>query len=131
MRKVTVTTTLLDSDFHERRIGTVALHQRMKRSRQAIERNGPTPTVMKWKQESRELKYASVLIGRAEDNDVVIPEKPVSRYHCRIVPDGDSLILHDLNSTNGTFANGGRVNKQFRLSVGDVVTVGSWLFMFE
>jgi pSer/pThr/pTyr-binding forkhead associated (FHA) protein len=72
-----------------------------------------------------------VRIGRAEDNDVVIPEEEVSRYHCQIVRDGDSLVLHDLDSTNGLFANGGKVEKRFRLHVGDVVTIGSWLFMFE
>jgi pSer/pThr/pTyr-binding forkhead associated (FHA) protein len=70
-------------------------------------------------------------IGRAEDNDIVIPEEGVSKYHCQIVRDGDNLFLVDLNSTNGTFANAGLVEGRFRLSVHDVATVGSWLFMFQ
>ncbi len=135
-------------DSHTRKLGTTILfhtgerfshyqaqsrlmHQRHKMSRPAIERNGSTPTVIKWKQETRQLKEDVVRIGRAEDNDVVILEEEVSRYHCQIVREGDSLFLHDLDSTNGTFANGGKVEKRFRLHVGDVVTVGSWLFMFE
>jgi hypothetical protein len=135
-------------DSHSRKLGTTILfhteerfshyqarsmlmHKRHKMSRPAIERNGPTPTVMKWKQASRELKDDIVHIGRAEDNDIVISEEEVSRYHCQIGRDGDSLFLHDLDSTNGTFANGGKVEKRFRLHAGDVVTVGSWLFMFE
>ncbi len=109
------------------------MRQQHRLSRRAKERSGSTPTVMKWNQDqdSRELKDDLVRIGRDEDNDVVIDEEEVSRYHCQIIRDGDSLILHDLVSTNGTFANGGKVEKPFRLSVGDVVYVGSWLFMFE
>ena len=70
-------------------------------------------------------------IGRARDNDIVIPDNSVSKYHCQIVRDGDSLYLIDLNSTNGTFANGGLVRSRFRLSVDDVMSVDSWLFWFR
>ncbi len=130
-RKVTVTTGLLDGDSHERRRGTEALHERMKRSRQALERNGPTPKIAKWKRESLDLTMNLLRIGRADDNDICISDEEVSRYHCQIAREGDNLFLYDLNSTNGTFANGGLVSGRFRLSIGDVVTVGSWLFTFE
>jgi pSer/pThr/pTyr-binding forkhead associated (FHA) protein len=72
-----------------------------------------------------------VEIGRAQDNDITIADPAVSSYHCAIVKQDDDYFLHDLNSTNGTFANGGRVEGHFRLSAGDVVTVGSQLFMLE
>ncbi|GAB4574171.1 MAG: hypothetical protein Kow0077_19350 [Anaerolineae bacterium] len=111
---------------------TIALHERLKSSRQAVPRMGQTPTLLTWKREQRRLEDVTRLtIGRNRDNDIVIPEDEVSGYHCQIMRDGDALFLEDLNSTNGTFANGGQVRGRFRLSVGDIVTVGSWLFMFR
>jgi pSer/pThr/pTyr-binding forkhead associated (FHA) protein len=61
---------------------------------------------------------------------IVIEDEEVSAYHCQIVREGDDLFLEDLGSLNGTFANGGQVSDRFRLSIGDVVTVGSVLFQF-
>ncbi|HJK99241.1 MAG TPA: sigma 54-interacting transcriptional regulator, partial [Polyangiaceae bacterium LLY-WYZ-14_1] len=42
-------------------------------------------------------------VGAAEDNDLVLRDSTVSRYHCRILLDGDRFIVEDLDSTNGTF----------------------------
>lgn len=109
---------------------TVMVHTRLKSSRQAIERHGPSPTLVKWKRDHLMLSGQHLRIGRNQDNHIVIPELEVSDYHCQIVRRDRDLILEDLKSTNGTYANGGRVDGPFRLSVGDVVTVGSWLFMF-
>lgn len=114
-----------------RREETVMVHGRLKASRPAIERHGQTPRVMKWKREEIELTMEELRIGRTTDNDIVIGEAEVSDRHCRIFKRGQDYILEDLDSTNGTFANGGKIDKVFRLSVGDVMTVGSWLFMFE
>jgi ABC-type multidrug transport system ATPase subunit/ABC-type multidrug transport system permease subunit len=43
-----------------------------------------------------------IRIGRAPDNDVVIPRSAVSSYHAQIILSGDSLVIEDLGSTNGT-----------------------------
>ena len=48
-----------------------------------------------------------------EDNDVVLSQDTVSRYHCRIVQEGNSYVLVDLGSTNGTFVNRVRVKEAF------------------
>lgn len=109
---------------------TVSLHNRMKGSRSAIERKGDTPVKIVWRNGTLELKD-KIEIGRADDNDIVIADPSVSTYHCAIIEQDGDYFLHDLSSTNGTFANGGRVSGHFRLSIGDVVTVGSQLFMFE
>ncbi|MBN1287702.1 MAG: VWA domain-containing protein [Anaerolineae bacterium] len=110
---------------------TSTLHMRTKELREALERSGATPAVIAWKREALDLSAVDLLcIGRAADNDIVVPENIVSAYHCKIIRNGDDLYLEDLGSTNGTFANGGRLYERFRLSAGDVVTVGSWLFRF-
>ena len=50
-------------------------------------------------------------IGRAPDNDVVIPKtsSAVSGRHCEIVVQNGAVYLRDLGSTNGTFINGRRL----------------------
>lgn len=110
---------------------TVLVHGRMRAARPAIERQGSTPRVVKWKREQMVLDMAVLRIGRLTTNDIVIPENEVSERHCQVIRQGDDYFLEDLGSSNGTFANGGKVSGLFRLSTGDVVTVGSWLFMFE
>lgn len=108
---------------------TQALHMRHAQSRSFFERSGPTPTMIEWFDGSLVLTD-HVRIGRADDNDIIVDEPEVSSYHCEIVREGDSLILTDLNSTNGTLANGAPIQAPFRLSVEDVVRVGMHLFMF-
>jgi pSer/pThr/pTyr-binding forkhead associated (FHA) protein len=70
------------------------------------------------------------VIGRREDCDLRIPLGEVSRKHCRIVRDGDSLKLEDLGSSNGTFLNGQRV-QEAALSPGDTIQVGPVVFVLQ
>lgn len=118
---------LRQARMYEQKIGS---HQRMKMSRQAMERAGVAPSILQWQGGRMDLTVDLVRIGRKPDNDIVIDEEEVSAHHCQIVRDGDDLFLEDLGSLNGTFANGGQVSDRFRLSIGDVVTVGSVLFQF-
>jgi len=52
-----------------------------------------------------------ISIGRKDDNDIVIDNPAVSSHHCRIVKQGDSYVVEDLNSTNGTFIEGKKILK--------------------
>ena len=70
------------------------------------------------------------VIGRREDCDLRIPLGEVSRKHCRIVRDGDSLKLEDLGSSNGTFLNGQRVQEAL-LTPGDTIQVGPVVFVLQ
>ena len=70
------------------------------------------------------------VVGRREDCDLRIPLGEVSRKHCRIVRDGDSLKLEDLGSSNGTFLNGSRVQEAL-LSPGDTIQVGPVVFVLQ
>jgi len=63
------------------------------------------------------------IVGRREDCDLRIPLSDVSRKHCRVIKDGDTLRLEDLGSSNGTFVNGQRV-REATLSAGDTLSVG-------
>jgi pSer/pThr/pTyr-binding forkhead associated (FHA) protein len=63
-------------------------------------------------------------VGRATGADFIINAALISRVHCRleIAPSGD-LQVRDLNSTNGTFVNGERVDIA-HLRSGDRLRVG-------
>ena len=63
-------------------------------------------------------------IGRATGADFIVDAPLVSRVHCRLtaLPGGD-LEVRDLDSTNGTFVNGERVENAL-LASGDRLQVG-------
>jgi pSer/pThr/pTyr-binding forkhead associated (FHA) protein len=63
-------------------------------------------------------------VGRATGADFIVEAPLVSRVHCRltVAPDG-TLEVRDLESTNGTFVNGQRVETA-RLKSGDRLGVG-------
>jgi hypothetical protein len=69
------------------------------------------------------LDRPSVHLGRALDNDVVLEDSRVSRYHAELRLERGRVRLRDLRSTNGTFVNGEKI-KESVLRPGDVVSLG-------
>ncbi len=63
-------------------------------------------------------------IGRAADNDIVVNDPQVSRYHARLIRWGDDWVLEDLGSPNGIFVNGHRIGGRVVLSAGSQVAFG-------
>ena len=63
-----------------------------------------------------------VNIGRMEDNDIVIPNAHISRYHAQIRGLEGKYILIDLQSTSGTSVNGQVIQKKL-LAPGDVIMI--------
>jgi pSer/pThr/pTyr-binding forkhead associated (FHA) protein len=63
-------------------------------------------------------------IGRATGADFIVDAALVSRVHCRVtaMANGD-LEVRDLESTNGTFVNGNRI-EAVKLAPGDKIQVG-------
>ena len=66
----------------------------------------------------------SISVGRANDNDIVIPDVLAGRHHASLVPTPGGTEIVDNRSINGTFVNGTRV-EQALLHEGDVVTIGN------
>jgi pSer/pThr/pTyr-binding forkhead associated (FHA) protein len=60
---------------------------------------------------SHELKAEKTTIGRVEDNTFQIPDASVSSHHCEVTLKGNEVVIHDLNSTNGTFINGQQITE--------------------
>jgi ABC-type multidrug transport system ATPase subunit len=75
----------------------------------------------------RQLPTRTLRIGRAADNDIVVSDLSVSRYHAELRLAGAVYQIVDLGSHNGTFVNGQRVSVA-PLSEGDIVGIGPSTF---
>jgi Inner membrane component of T3SS, cytoplasmic domain/von Willebrand factor type A domain len=73
---------------------------------------------------------STISVGRARANDIVLDDVAVSSQHCRIRPEGDRFVVHDLDSTNGTRVNDRRVRKHV-LAEGDVIQIGETRLTFR
>jgi pSer/pThr/pTyr-binding forkhead associated (FHA) protein len=71
----------------------------------------------------------TVSIGRTTDNDITIDNHSVSSAHGSLTRQGDSYVLKDLGSTNGTVVNGQPVSEVL-LKDRDVVFFGAMEFLF-
>jgi len=75
---------------------------------------------------------ARLRIGRNEDNEVVVPDLLVSRYHAELrkVPYGGYEIF-DLDSSNGTYLNGRQLKTAERLKMADVIRIGDTEYRYR
>jgi pSer/pThr/pTyr-binding forkhead associated (FHA) protein len=62
-------------------------------------------------------------IGRSAGAEFIVDAALVSRLHCQLTATADRLQVKDLDSTNGTFVNGKRVQSA-ELHDGDKLSVG-------
>jgi phosphatidylserine/phosphatidylglycerophosphate/cardiolipin synthase-like enzyme len=69
------------------------------------------------------LRDGELAIGRSEENDVVVSDALASRFHARVILDGERCAISDLGSHNGTFVNGQRIERKTKLSEGDIVSI--------
>lgn len=65
-----------------------------------------------------------MVLGRSSEADVYIDDEGVSRRHAKLAPDREGIFLVDMGSTNGTFANGQKIDSHL-LTDGDRIQIGS------
>ncbi|NOZ49112.1 MAG: FHA domain-containing protein [Chloroflexi bacterium] len=63
-------------------------------------------------------------LGRAADNDVVLPDDEASRHHATIQIKDDQAWLFDRDSSNGTYLNDTRLSQPRQLASGDRLRIG-------
>ena len=69
-------------------------------------------------------------LGRAEDNDICLPDIGVSRRHARIVVENGSVVFEDLGSGNGTWHRGKRI-RSHPVNNGDELVIDPFTLRFE
>jgi pSer/pThr/pTyr-binding forkhead associated (FHA) protein len=77
------------------------------------------------------VKTPVVNIGRADYNDLVVPDPSVSTSHAKLQRREGVWVLTDLDSTNGTFVDGDRVRGEAPLAPGASVQFGDVQLVFE
>jgi hypothetical protein len=71
-----------------------------------------------------DVKPGTQRMGRALDNDIVLPDDKVSRHHGQVSVRLGMLVYTDTGSTNGSFLNGSPVT-EIALGPGDVLQLGN------
>lgn len=72
-----------------------------------------------------DLTEPQVGIGRNADNTIALEFNGVSRYHFKLLASGESHVLEDCGSKNGTYLNNKRVESLTPLAKGDIIKIGS------
>jgi pSer/pThr/pTyr-binding forkhead associated (FHA) protein len=62
--------------------------------------------------------------GRAPRADFIVDATLVSRVHCRLTAGATEIEVVDLDSTNGTFLNGERIDQRALAKAGDRIGIG-------
>lgn len=70
-------------------------------------------------------------IGRAPSNAIAIQDASVSSNHARILRTEQGFVLEDLQSRNGTFVNGEKVEGKRLLADGDLIRLGKVIMTFN
>jgi len=79
--------------------------------------------------EMHRLEGQESVIGRSANVNVRLTDDGISRRHCRVVMAGDSVVLEDLGSANGTTVNGEPIQRR-ELKEGDKVRLGTTVLKF-
>jgi ABC-type multidrug transport system ATPase subunit/pSer/pThr/pTyr-binding forkhead associated (FHA) protein len=76
------------------------------------------------------LGSSEVTIGRAPDNKVVLSHPQVSAHHARLVQEGGTYRITDLNSTNHVYVNNKPTTNSL-LKLGDEIRIGPYRLTYE
>lgn len=66
-----------------------------------------------------------VVIGRSRDAELPLADESTSRQHAELLGTAGHLVVHDLDSVNGTQLNGHEIAGDLHVRDGDLLTLGS------
>jgi pSer/pThr/pTyr-binding forkhead associated (FHA) protein len=78
---------------------------------------------------SHDLSPGRLLIGRTAQNDLRLDSTYISRHHCQINVTPGSVLIEDLNSTNGLYYKGRKVRRQV-LSHNTAINIGRYTLTY-
>lgn len=71
-----------------------------------------------------DLHGSPLLLGRAQEADLVLDDDYVSGRHARLFPQGSRWFLEDLGSTNGTYVAGTQLTRTVAVDPGTAIRIG-------
>lgn len=78
-----------------------------------------------------ELARAVVGLGRHPQNDIVLDDRTLSRFHARIERRDSGFVVLDLGAQNGVHLNGERIAQEALLHPGDRIELGRYTAVFQ
>lgn len=78
-----------------------------------------------------DLQGRPLLMGRAQDADLVLEDDYASGRHARLFPQGTRWFLEDLGSTNGTFVDGAQISRALPVGPGSSIRIGKTVMEIE
>ena len=78
-----------------------------------------------------EVEMLPAVLGRSATANVQVPDAMVSRRHCHLDLRDASVVIRDLESTNGTIVNGEPITSECELTDGDVLLLGNSEFVIN
>lgn len=80
---------------------------------------------------SVEMRAGVLRIGRMPGNELTLDDPKVSRWHAAITRTGGAVVLRDLDSTNGVYADGSRILADTAVADGTEIRIGSCTMVVE
>lgn len=80
---------------------------------------------LRWGQREYELPSGDVVLGRGSEAMFSFDDHSISRRHARLLVTEEGVEIEDLDSANGVYVNGGRVEHKQRVVPGDRILIGS------
>lgn len=77
------------------------------------------------------LARAVMGLGRHPQNDIVLDDRSLSRFHARVERRGDRFVVVDCGAQNGVQLNGERIVGESSLAPGDRITLGRYIAVFD
>ena len=74
------------------------------------------------------LDRREITIGRSPDSDLIVDDEYASTHHAKLILINNDWLIQDLNSTNGTYLDGGRVGTPAVVKLNTPVRVGKTVF---
>lgn len=81
--------------------------------------------------EEHVLMRATVALGRHPENDIVLDDRTLSRFHARLERRGDRYVVIDLGAQNGIYLNGNKITGECDLVPGDRIGLGRYVAIFD
>jgi len=75
------------------------------------------------------LEEDEVIIGRGEENGIVLNIAEISRTHSVLTRGEEGYIIKDLNSTNGTYVDKKKIGEKYLLKSGDTIMLGDAVYL--